>query len=86
MSSSAATHFAADRFVDGIRVLNPGSAGLPRTCGTASWLLIEDGEALAVTHRGVPFDVDAVVSDLRRRRHPNAEFVASILTGQRSFY
>lgn len=80
------THFVADRFVDGIRVLNPGSAGLPRTCGTASWLLLEDGEALAVTHRGVPFDVDAVVSDLRRRRHPNAEFVASILTGRRRFY
>jgi hypothetical protein len=38
---------------------------------------------IAVTHRGVPFDVDAVVSDLRRRRHPNAEFASAILTGQR---
>jgi predicted phosphodiesterase len=77
------THFATDRLIDGIRALNPGSAGLPRTCGTASWILLGgDGEALAVTHRGVPFDVDAVVSDLHRRRHPNAEFVASILTGQ----
>lgn len=78
------THVATDRLVDGIRALNPGSAGLPRTCGTASWMLLEDdGQALAVTHRGVPFDVDAVVSDLRRRRHPNAEFVAAVLTGQR---
>jgi predicted phosphodiesterase len=78
------THVATDRLVDGIRALNPGSAGLPRTCGTASWLLLEDdGQALAVTHRGVTFDVDAVVSDLRRRRHPNAEFVAAVLTGQR---
>jgi predicted phosphodiesterase len=78
------THVATDRLVDGIRALNPGSAGLPRTCGTASWLLLEDdGQALAVTHRGVPFDVDAVVSDLHRRRHPNAEFVAALLTGQR---
>ena len=80
------THFATDRLVDGIRALNPGSAGLPRTCGTAGWLLLEDdGDALAVTHRGAPFDVDAVVTDLRRRRHPNAEFVASILTGRRRF-
>ncbi|MGE5288043.1 MAG: hypothetical protein ACM3ML_12750 [Micromonosporaceae bacterium] len=57
---------------------------MPRTCGAATWLLLEDdGGALAVTHRSVPFDIDAVVSDLRRRRHPNADFVASILTGQR---
>ena len=78
------THVATDRVVDGIRALNPGSAGLPRTCGTASWLLLEDdGQALAVTHHGVPFDVDAVVSDLHRRRHPNAEFVAAVLTGGR---
>jgi predicted phosphodiesterase len=78
------THFITDRFADGIRALNPGSAGMPRTCGTAGWLLLEDdGDALAVTQRSVPFDVDAVISDLRRRRHPNAEFVASILTGQR---
>ena len=27
------THFAADRLVGGIRALNPGSTGLPRTCG-----------------------------------------------------
>jgi predicted phosphodiesterase len=78
------THFAADRFVGGIRALNPGSTGLPRTCGAASWLLLEDvGADLVVTHRNVPYDVEAVVGDLHRRRHPNAEFVASILTGRR---
>lgn len=78
------THVATDRVVDGIRALNPGSAGLPRTCGTASWLILEDdGDVLAVTHHSTPFDVNAVVSDLRQRRHPNAEFVTSILTGQR---
>ncbi len=77
------THLAADRLVGGIRALNPGSAGMSRTRATASWLLLEDGgDALAVTHRSVPFDVDAVVSDLRRRRHPNAEFTASVITGQ----
>lgn len=78
------THLAADRLVGGIRALNPGSAGMPSICGTTSWLLLEDdGEELRVTHRSVPFDVEAVVSDLRRRRHPNGEFVASILTGRR---
>jgi predicted phosphodiesterase len=78
------THFPTDRLVDGIRALNPGSAGLPPTCGIASWLLLEDdGGALAIAHRKASFDVEAVVSDLRRRRHPNAEFTASILTGRR---
>jgi putative phosphoesterase len=78
------THAVTDRFVDGIRALNPGSAGQPRTCGAASWLLLEDdGETLTITHHCAPFDVDAVVSDLRRRRHPNAEFAAAVLTGRR---
>jgi putative phosphoesterase len=75
------THAATDRLVDGIRALNPGSTGLPRGGGIAPWLLLEDdGSAFSVIRRGAPFDVGAVISDLRRRRHPNAEFVASILT------
>jgi putative phosphoesterase len=78
------THYAADRVVGGIRVLNPGSAGLPRTHGAASWLLLEDqGGKLVATHRSAPYDVQAVTSDLRQRRHPNAAFITSILTGQR---
>jgi hypothetical protein len=35
-------------------------------------------------HRTVPFDVDAVVRDLRARLHPNTEFLEAILTGSRS--
>jgi len=31
--------------------------------------------------RDVPFDVEAVVADLRRRRHPQTEFVTSVLAG-----
>ena len=67
---------------DGVRAVNPGSAGMPRTPGAASWLILaDDGGALTVTHHSTPFDVDSVVSDLRHRRHPNAEFVSSVLTG-----
>jgi predicted phosphodiesterase len=78
------THHVTDRLVDGIRALNPGSTGMSRTPGVASWLLLaDDGDGVAVTQRVVPFDVDAVVQDLRRRRHPNAEFVSSVLTGRR---
>jgi putative phosphoesterase len=79
------THFATDRAVGGIRALNPGSTGLPRLCGQASWLLLEhNGDAgLTAELRNVPFEVSTVISDLHRRRHPNADFVESILTGQR---
>jgi diadenosine tetraphosphatase ApaH/serine/threonine PP2A family protein phosphatase len=76
------THAATDRVVGGVRALNPGSTGLPRRSGIASWLLLEDdGDGLTVTIRDVPFDVEAVVADLRGRRHPQTEFVASVLTG-----
>jgi hypothetical protein len=41
------THAAIDRMTCGIRALNPGSTGLPRTRGMASWLLLEaDGDAM----------------------------------------
>lgn len=78
------THRSTDRLVDGIRAINPGSVGMPRVPGIAEWALIEDdGDGLALSHRAVTFDVSAVVHDLRRRNHPNKEFVDSILTGQR---
>jgi hypothetical protein len=53
--------------------------------GQTSWLYVEgagDGD-VTVEHRVVPFDVDAVVSDLRRRRHPNTDYMTSVLTGGR---
>ena len=31
----------------------------------------------------VPFDVDAVVRDLRARLHPSTEFLEAVLTGSR---
>lgn len=78
------THYATDRVIDGIRALNPGSTGLPRSHGFANWLLVDDDDGqLAVTQRGVPYDAGAVAADMHQRRHPNAEFITSILTGAR---
>ncbi len=74
------THVPTDREVSGIRVLNPGSVGLPRTPGSASWMLIDDQPDRAhVEHRSVDFDVRSVVDALHRRRHPNREFMTSVL-------
>ena len=79
------THYQTDRMVAGIRALNPGSTGMPRPPGQAGWLLLTGGapgDLIAEQHR-VPYDVDAVVRDLHRRRHPNAAFVQTVLTGER---
>lgn len=74
------THEPTDRDVVGIRVLNPGSVGLPRTPGSASWMLIDSRPDRAdVEHRSVEFDVQSVVDALHRRRHPNREFTSSVL-------
>jgi predicted phosphodiesterase len=75
------THDPTDRVVGGRRVLNPGSVGLPRTLGAASWMLIDSyDDGATVEHRAVGFDVAAVVDALDRRRHPNREFIASVMT------
>ena len=74
------THDPTDREVTGIRVLNAGSVGLPRSAGRASWMVIDTDSGVAeVEHRAVEFDVGAVVEALHRRRHPNREFIASVL-------
>jgi putative phosphoesterase len=78
------THYPTDRVAGGIRALNPGSTGLSREAGVANWLLVrDDGGQPAVTLRAVPYDAGAAAADLGRRRHPNAAFVTSILTGAR---
>ncbi len=74
------THDPTDREVGGIRVLNPGSVGLPRRGGAASWMLIDSRpDRTEVEHRSAEFDVPSVVDELYRRRHPNREFIASVL-------
>jgi predicted phosphodiesterase len=80
------THDPTDRFVGAVRALNPGSAGLPRRRAGASWMLIDADETGArVEQRHAVFDVEEVIADLHRRRHPNASFVEAILRGTRDF-
>lgn len=74
------THDPTDREVGAVRVLNCGSVGVPRTPGAASWLLVDDGDGPpSVAHRTVGFDPALVAADLHRRRHPNREFISSVL-------
>ncbi|MGQ0432262.1 MAG: metallophosphoesterase family protein [Microthrixaceae bacterium] len=74
------THDPTDREVLGVRVLNPGSVGLPRRRGSASWMMIDSSaDDAQVEHRCVGFDVADVIEALDRRRHPNREFIAAVL-------
>jgi putative phosphoesterase len=77
------THDPTDRVVGPVRALNPGSVGLPRRPGYASWMRLDAGsDGIDVQHREVAFDVDGVVSDLHRRGYPNAPFLELVLTGR----
>ena len=92
------THAATDRRIGGrpggLRVLNPGSVGLPRRCAGAAWIVIDSGDGgdgsggggeVTVEQRFTPFDVEAVVGDLHARRQPNADFVTAILRRQHPY-
>jgi predicted phosphodiesterase len=80
------THDPTDRMVGTTRALNPGSVGLPRQSGHARWLLLElNDHGIDTDLRRVPFNVAAVVEDLKTRRYPIAPFLEGILTGKRAF-
>lgn len=80
------THDPTDRQAGAVRALNPGSVGVPRHCGHASWMVIDARvDGLSVDLREVPFDVDATVRDLHDRGYPNAAYMESVLTGGRVF-
>lgn len=74
-------HRQFDREVRGWRIVNAGSIGMPfDERGQASWALItfEGGQA-AVDLRRVPFDVEAVIDDLRAVGYPSVEWSAGRL-------
>jgi predicted phosphodiesterase len=75
------THRPVDRVVDGVRLVNDGSAGLqldgdPRPA--YALLDFADGQC-AVTIRRVTYDVEAVVAELERVEHPARAWVTRML-------
>jgi putative phosphoesterase len=78
-------HVPLDRTVNGVRVINPGSVGVPFApdLRAAYALLTADEHGYQVDFCRVDYDRDAVVHELRRLRHPGADFLIAYLTGQR---
>ncbi len=79
------THRALDRSVGGVRVVNPGSVGLPLDGDLrAAYAVLEAGGAgYRIEHRRVEYNRERVISELRRVCHPGADFIAGLLLGRR---
>ena len=70
------THVQFERSVDGTRLANAGSVGLPYGEPGAYWLLVADGE---VEWRCTPYDVAAAASAIRASAFPAADAYADEL-------
>jgi predicted phosphodiesterase len=75
------THRPVDRTVDGIRIVNDGSVGLPLDGDPRpayALLDFEGGECDVTIHR-VLYDREAVIAELERIEHPGKEWANGIL-------
>lgn len=77
-------HRQFDRDLGNWRVVNVGSVGAPLDIrGQASWALLTfEKDQLTIDMRRVPFDVEAVIADMRSVGHPAVEWAAARLRPQ----
>jgi predicted phosphodiesterase len=75
------THRPVDRVVDGVRLVNDGSAGLPLDGEPrpAYALLDFAGDRCVVAIRRVAYSVEAVVAELERVQHPARAWATQLL-------
>jgi diadenosine tetraphosphatase ApaH/serine/threonine PP2A family protein phosphatase len=80
------THVPDDRRVSGTRAVNPGPVSLPRTRDDlARWMLVDaTADGYRVEHRTVRYDLDGVIADLERQRHPSGPWLAAKMRGGRT--
>ena len=64
------THMQFDRTVDGIRVVNAGSVGMPYGTTEACWALVEGSD---VEHRRTAHDLEATAARLRASGHSHRD-------------
>jgi putative phosphoesterase len=67
------THMQFDRTVDGIRVVNAGSVGMPFGKPGACWLLLGN----EIEFRRTEYDRDAAATRIRKTSYPEAESFAA---------
>ena len=78
---TAHVHVQYDRTVDGVRLLSPGSVGLPyEDEAGAYWALLGPEVEL----RRTEYDVDAAVAEMRATDDPRVEQIIELMLNQRS--
>jgi predicted phosphodiesterase len=77
------THWPQDRALNGVRVINVGSVGLPFTPdGLASYVLLRaDERHYEIEFRTLDFDREAAIAQLEAQRHPAQNLIAGFLRG-----
>jgi len=77
------THWPQDRVLNGARVINVGSVGLPFTPdGLASYVLLHvDETRLEVEFRKLEFDREAIFAQLEAIHHPAKNLITGLLRG-----
>ena len=80
------THRPVDRFVEGIRVINDGSVGMPLDGDPrpAYALLDFEGDRCDATIHRVTYDREAVIAELEQVDHPGRGWVGGILREARA--
>lgn len=75
------THRPLDRIIDGVRIVNDGSVGLPLDGDPrpAYGLLDFEGNRCDVTIRRVEYDLEAVIAELERVEHPGQAWAGRVL-------
>ena len=78
-------HWAQDRQLENLRVVNPGPVGNPHHPNLfASYVLLSaDSGGYDIEFRRVDYDRVAVIAELDRLRHPGAEFIVKLLRGEK---
>ncbi|MBL8046371.1 MAG: metallophosphoesterase family protein [Anaerolineales bacterium] len=77
------THWPQDRALNGVRVVNVGSVGLPFTPEShASYALLRaDEQTYSLELRSLEFDREAVIAQLAAQRHPAQALITGLLRG-----
>ncbi len=78
------THWAQDRTVNGIRMVNQGSVSNPLPPDLrASYVLLEaDSAGYHLQHHRVDYDHAAVIDRLQKIRHPHADYIIQYMRGE----
>jgi putative phosphoesterase len=69
------THMVADRSIDELRIVNPGSVGMPFGEPGAYWMLLDSGDG--VSFRRTTYDFDDAARRIRATAYPLAEAFAA---------